>query len=175
MPVQCIFDETKARIAANEPRADGLPEGEQGWAWLQRSRQEALRAGLPFAGGVLPEVAWKLFKSGQALLVDVRTPEELSYVGRVPKAMNIVWAKGVAQVRNPDFLRELEERVPKETAVLFLCRSGKRSAAAAEAATKAGYQHAFNVLEGFEGELDEHHRRGGEGGWRFRSLPWVQD
>jgi len=59
--------------------------------------------------------------------------------------------------------------------VLFLCRSGKRSAAAAEVATKAGYRNAFNVLEGFEGEIDDRKHRGGLGGWRRRGLPWIQD
>jgi len=59
--------------------------------------------------------------------------------------------------------------------VLLLCRSGKRSALAAEAATKAGFAHVFNVLEGFEGELNEARQRGTGDGWRFRGLPWVQD
>jgi len=59
--------------------------------------------------------------------------------------------------------------------VLLLCRSGKRSALAAEAATKAGFTSVFNVLEGFEGELNEAQHRGTADGWRFRGLPWVQD
>ncbi len=142
---------------------------------LQRVREEAAAAGLHYAGHVLPELAWKLFKAKQAVLVDVRTPEELSYVGRVPGAKHVMWATGVAQVRNPGFLHELESKVAKDAVVLFLCRSGKRSAGAAEAATNAGYSNAFNVLEGFEGDLDEHHRRGQIDGWRHRGLPWVQD
>jgi len=142
---------------------------------LQRVREQAVANGLKYSGCVLPELAWQLFQAGQALLVDVRTPEELSYVGRVPGATHVAWATGTAQVRNPRFLRELESKVPKNTVVLFLCRSGKRSAAAAEAATKAGYGSAFNVLEGFEGEIDERRRRGALGGWRLHGLPWIQD
>jgi len=142
---------------------------------LQRVREQATANGLPYAGCVLPDLAWQLFQEGHALLVDVRTPEELSYVGRVPGATHLAWATGTAQVRNPRFVRELESKVPKHLVVLFLCRSGKRSAAAAEAATKTGYVSAFNVLEGFEGELDEHRQRGAIGGWRHRKLPWVQD
>ena len=142
---------------------------------LQQVREQAVANGLSYAGSVLPELAWKLFEAGQALLVDVRTPEELSYVGRVPGATHLAWATGTAQVRNPRFLRELESRVPKDATVLFLCRSGKRSAAAAEAATKAGYRNAFNVREGFEGEIDDRKHRGGLGGWRHRGLPWAQD
>ena len=59
--------------------------------------------------------------------------------------------------------------------VLLLCRSGKRSVLAAEAAAKAGLDNVFNVLEGFEGEIDGAQQRGHADGWRFHSLPWVQD
>ena len=59
--------------------------------------------------------------------------------------------------------------------VLLLCRSGKRSDLAAEAAAKAGFTNVFNVLEGFEGEIDEQRHRGSLGGWRAHDLPWVQD
>ena len=56
--------------------------------------------------------------------------------------------------------------------MLLLCRSGKRSVLAAEAAAAAGFTHVFNVLEGFEGEIDAHLHRGGSDGWRFHGLPW---
>jgi rhodanese-related sulfurtransferase len=59
--------------------------------------------------------------------------------------------------------------------VLLLCRSGNRSALAAEAATKAGLSRVFNVREGFEGDLDAQQQRGRQNGWRFHGLPWVQD
>ena len=160
-------------VAASEATVDRLHTVSDGILALERARQAA--HDVSYAGSVPPELAWKLFRAGQAVLVDVRTPEELSYVGRVPKALHVVWAQGVAQQRNANFLQELERKVSKDAIVLFLCRSGKRSAAAATAASEAGYAHAFNVLEGFEGELDEHHRRGHEGGWRFHGLPWVQD
>jgi len=58
--------------------------------------------------------------------------------------------------------------------LLFLCRSGARSHAAAEAAHDAGHEGAYNVLEGFEGDLDEHKQRGARGGWRKAGLPWIQ-
>lgn len=61
----------------------------------------------------------------------------------------------------------------KERPLLFLCRSGVRSIAAAETMTGAGYAKCFNVTEGFEGSLDvEGHR--GMGGWKARGLPWRQ-
>jgi len=83
---------------------------------------------------------------------------------------------GTALIRNPRFVRELEARVGgKQATVLLLCRSGKRSAAAATEAHKAGFTNVFNVAEGFEGDLDEHGQRGHFNGWRFHQLPWVQD
>jgi rhodanese-related sulfurtransferase len=78
--------------------------------------------------------------------------------------------------RNPRFVRELEAKVGgKEAVVLLLCRSGKRSVAAATAAAAAGFSNVFNVLEGFEGEIDAQKHRGGADGWRFHGLPWLQD
>ena len=142
---------------------------------LANARAAAVRDGLAYAGGVAPQAAWHLFTQGEAVLVDVRSVEERKFVGHVPDTVSVVWASGTSLTRNPRFVRELEAKVGKDQVVLFLCRSGKRSAAAAEAATKAGFLHAFNVLEGFEGELDEQQRRGGIGGWRFHGLPWVQD
>jgi hypothetical protein len=32
----------------------------------------------------------------------------------------------------------------------------------------------YNVLHGFEGELDERHHRGTVAGWRHDGLPWEQ-
>lgn len=125
---------------------------------------------------VPPAEAWHLVNQGQALLVDVRTPEELAFVGRVPGSLNVAWATGTALTRNPRFVREFEAKVPdKARRLLLLCRSGKRSALALEALVKAGYTNASNVAEGFEGEIDAQQQRGTADGWRFHGLPWVQN
>ncbi len=142
---------------------------------LARARAEASERGAPYAGSLSPLEAWTLFRRGDAVLVDVRTAEELKFVGHVPDAPHVAWQTGTALIRNPRFLKELEQKAPKPGNVLLLCRSGKRSAAAAEAATRAGFLSVFNVREGFEGEKDESQHRGEEGGWRRRGLPWVQD
>jgi rhodanese-related sulfurtransferase len=146
---------------------------------LERARTVAQQHDLPYAGGVAPPVAWSLVQSGEALLVDVRTGEERKFVGHVPDSLHVPWATGTALTRNPRFVRELEAKLAKdggkEAVVLLLCRSGKRSALAAETAAKAGFTNVFNVLEGFEGEIDERQHRGGSDGWRFHGLPWVQD
>lgn len=137
--------------------------------------RDAQARGLPYAGGIPPELAWSLVSAGEARLVDVRSAEERKFVGHVPESLHVPWATGTSLTRNPRFVRELEAKVGKEARVLLLCRSGKRSALAAEAATKAGFTQVFNVLEGFEGEIDAQQHRGGQDGWRFHQLPWVQD
>ncbi|MDP9971663.1 rhodanese-related sulfurtransferase [Variovorax paradoxus] len=146
---------------------------------LEEARIRAADAGWPYAGGVTPPVAWALVQGGQAVLVDVRSGEERKFVGHVPESLHVAWATGTALTRNPRFVRELEARLAKhggkDAVALLLCRSGKRSALAAEAAAKAGFTHVFNVLEGFEGEIDARQHRGASDGWRFHGLPWVQD
>ena len=144
---------------------------------LADARESAHQLGLTHAGGLRPHDAWTLVQAGVALLVDVRTVEEYRFVGHVPGSLNVPWATGTALTRNPRFVRELEAKVGgnKQALILLLCRSGKRSALAAEAAAKAGFTQAFNVLEGFEGELDALNQRGRNDGWRFHGLPWVQD
>lgn len=132
-------------------------------------------AELPLAGGVRPLQAWALVQAGVATLVDVRSGEERKFVGHVPGSVHVPWASGTSLTRNPRFTRELEAKVKKDAVVLLLCRSGKRSALAAEAAAKVGFTQVFNVLEGFEGELDANQQRGHGDGWRFHHLPWVQD
>ena len=142
---------------------------------LARAREQTQSTGLVYAGGIAPADAWYLFNTGAAVIVDVRTAEERKFVGQVPDTVHVAWATGTAMTRNPRFVRELEAKVRKDQVVLFLCRSGKRSALAAEAAARAGFAHAFNVLEGFEGEINAQQQRGTQDGWRAHGLPWIQD
>lgn len=146
---------------------------------LEDARTEAQEQGLSYAGGVRPATAWALVQAGQAVLVDVRSAEERKFVGHVPESLHVPWATGTALTRNPRFARELEAKLSKdggkEAVALLLCRSGKRSVLAAEVAAAAGFSHVFNVLEGFEGEIDALQQRGKGDGWRFHGLPWVQD
>ncbi len=143
---------------------------------LDKARHEARLNGLRFAGSLPPITAWGLVQAGAAQLVDVRSAEEFRFVGHVPGAINVPWATGISLTPNPRFVRELEAKLNKRDApVLLLCRSGKRSAQAAEAATRGGLPQVFNVLEGFEGEIDAYSQRGQGDGWRFHGLPWMQD
>ena len=178
MPVQALstaFANGAAPSRHAGAQASSAPSATTSHPILERARATAQAQGTPYAGGVTPKEAWELFSSGAAALVDVRTAEERKFVGHVPDTLHVPWMTGTALNRNPRFVKELEAKVKKDAVALLLCRSGKRSAAAAEAATKAGFSHVFNVLEGFEGELDGDTRRGNLGGWRFHGLPWVQD
>lgn len=137
---------------------------------------------MPYAGDLTPQEAWGLLeKEHNAVLVDVRTRPEWSYVG-IPElsslGRNVVlieWTTFPEGRRNPGFVAQLAEAgADPEAPVIFLCRSGQRSIAAAEAATAAGFPRAFNVLDGFEGPLDGARHRGTETGWKAAGLPWRQ-
>lgn len=134
-----------------------------------------------YAGDLSPRQTWELLSSDpDAVLVDVRTSAEWSWVG-VPDLrplgkplVTIEWNRWPGGTRNEGFLEELRAAGVREgTPVAFLCRSGHRSAAAAEAATAAGLGPAYNIADGFEGPLDEQGHRG-HAGWRAEGLPWRQ-
>lgn len=137
---------------------------------------------MAYAGDLSPEQAWELVQSDpSAVLVDVRTRAEWSYVG-VPDLTSLAkdvalaeWTTFPDGIRNPVFLDEVAAAVAGPAVpVLFLCRSGVRSVAAAEAATAAGYTAAYNILGGFEGPPDEEGHRGRTAGWKAAGLPWKQ-
>jgi len=126
-----------------------------------------------YAGDVAPQQAWAWVQAGEALLVDVRTDAERAWVGSVPGALPIAWVQWPGMQPNAAFDEQLRAAVPAGCKVLMLCRSGVRSIAAAQRATQLGLE-AWNVLEGFEGNLDSNGQRGHLGGWRFHGLPWTQ-
>ena len=103
------------------------------------------------------------------------TPMRLEQrVGRVPGAVEIEWNLYPGGGHNPNFMAELKRQADPEALVLFLCRSGARSDAAARRATEAGYGDCYNILEGFEGDKDANGQRSTCGGWRHAGLPWHQ-
>lgn len=140
-----------------------------------QASQLAQKQALAFTGTISPQHAWQLFQSEYAAIVDVRTTEERKFVGYVPDTVHIAWATGTSFNRNPRFVKELEHKIGKDKPILLLCRSGKRSAAAAAAAHQAGFEKIYNIEQGFEGDLDQIGHRGSFNGWRFHHLPWQQD
>ena len=135
-----------------------------------------------------PEAAWALLSEhpGTAL-VDVRTRAEWTFVG-VPDVSQldrplwlVEWAEFPAMAPNPAFLPKLLSMMGPERPqrMLFLCRSGGRSLAAArlvaQATAEAGTPvRCTNIAEGFEGDLDSEGHRGRLSGWKARGLPWGQ-
>ena len=142
---------------------------------LEAARQRAQQLGLPYSGALLPQEAFQLLQSlPGARLVDVRTRAEWDWVGRIPGAVEVELLTYPGNRPNPDFLPQLEQQVPADAPVLFICRSGGRSHNAAMMATQAGYADCYNVLEGFEGDRDPQGHRNKLGGWRAAGLPWIQ-
>ena len=114
------------------------------------------------------------------VLVDVRTDAEWRFVG-VPDisalgrdVVYVEWNRTDGS-HNDGFVDDLIASgvTPGERPVVFLCRSGNRSIGAAESATVAGIAPSYNMLDGFEGNLDAQQHRGGTG-WKAVGLPWVQ-
>lgn len=135
-----------------------------------------------YAGDVLPQEAWdKLRTEVDAVLVDVRTAGEWSYVG-LPRLdgvgktpLLVEWRGGQPE----DFVQRLKAEltgmgVTNETPLYFICRSGSRSRNAAVAMTAAGHRQCFNISTGFEGPLDAEGHRGRKAGWKVDGLPWIQ-
>ena len=77
--------------------------------------------------------------------------------------------------QNPEFPAGLEAAGAESgTPLLFMCRSGNRSDAAARMMAGRGYTRCFNVGGGFEGERDASGHRGTVSGWKVAGLPWTQ-
>lgn len=129
---------------------------------------------------VPPPKVWDALRSDeQARLVDVRTDvewasigvPELSETGQAPVLVS--WQVAPSMQVNGRFLEQLQEAgLRPEHKLFFLCRSGVRSLAAARAAQAAGFPHAYNIADGFEGPPDEAGRRGQVAGWQASGLPW---
>jgi rhodanese-related sulfurtransferase len=140
---------------------------------LAQSRAAEMK--LSYEGALTPKEAWEVLQHAPgARIVDVRTRAELDWVGRIPGAVEIEWLVYPGNQPNPNFVAQLKHQVDPESLVMFICRSGARSHAAAIAATEAGFRDAYNVLEGFEGDKDANGQRNRVGGWRFAGLPWQQ-
>jgi rhodanese-related sulfurtransferase len=123
-----------------------------------------------------PRQAWDLLQQNtDAVLVDVRTKVEHAFVGYPLGAIHIAWKEAPDWHVNSKFVAEVERLVPNKNApVLLLCRSGQRSLDAAKALEEAGFKRPINIIDGFEGPLDQRNHRGNLGGWRFNGLPWEQ-
>ena len=134
-----------------------------------------------YAGDLTPQECWALLRDNtDAVLVDCRSAAEWEWVGVADladlgrKVLFVEWNHSNGR-HNDNFIHDLRATglTPNQRPVVFLCRSGKRSAMAAAAATAAGIAPAYNIQDGFEGQIDQNMHRG-VGGWRAEGLPWKQ-
>ncbi|MFA5915871.1 MAG: rhodanese-like domain-containing protein [Burkholderiales bacterium] len=145
-------------------------------AILAAAQQRGRELKLPYAGALLPADAHELMQTlPEARLVDVRTRAELEWVGQIPGSISVEWNTWPGGRRNLDFIAEFEALVDRAAIVMLLCRSAVRSHLAAIALSQCGYEHAYNILQGFEGDKDPSGQRNRLGGWRAAGLPWKQD
>lgn len=128
--------------------------------------------------------AWELLQTEpRSLHIDVRSSMEYLFIGHPIGSINIPWIDEPDWQVNPAFATEVRKLILggriehgeiHSAPVLLICRSGKRSVDAGELLLNEGFTSVYNVDEGFEGELDDHHHRSTLGGWRFHGLPWEQ-
>jgi rhodanese-related sulfurtransferase len=131
---------------------------------------------------VSPDATWQaLQQDPAAVLVDVRTDAEWTYVGLPDlsaagkRPVLIPWQIFPAMAVNAGFMQAVREAgLTPDHRLYFLCRSGVRSLAAAQAAQAEGFAHAYNIADGFEGPVDQAGHRGQVAGWKASGLPWVQ-
>lgn len=128
-----------------------------------------------YTGDLSPTEAHSmLLEKPNAVLIDCRTKAEWSFVGLpdVSGTRLVEWTTWPTGAPNADFVAEATRGLDADQPIAVICRSGGRSAAAGAALAAAGFTQVFNVLEGFEGDLDANGHR--SGGWRGAGLPWRQ-
>jgi rhodanese-related sulfurtransferase len=141
---------------------------------LARAAERGQIKGLKYAGEIMPVEAHRLAGEAGAKIIDVRTPVEYASIGHIPGTPLVEWKRLPSGEASAEFLDPLLKQYARDDMLLFLCRSGVRSHWAAEAATRAGFMCAYNILEGFEGDADASGQRGNLGGWRKAGLPWEK-
>lgn len=144
---------------------------------MERARSRAQANDRPYEGEVTPTEAYELLRElPNARLVDVRTQAERDFVGYPTVGSHVEWETYPGMTYNPDFPEQLKAEVggDEDQVLIFMCRSGGRSGKAAEAMTRQGYPHCFNLLQGFEGDKDADNHRGTQGGWQAEGMPWEQ-
>ena len=138
----------------------------------------------PIVTGITPPEAWEILQANpEATLFDVRTRMEFDYVGHPMNAVNVPWQEAPDWTVNPDFVDRIRQALIarlgpgkdiESIPVLTVCRSGKRSHAAAEELSRNGFRQVYNIDQGFEGDRDGAKHRSTINGWRYHNLPWEQ-
>ncbi len=125
---------------------------------VSKSARDAAPAGesraLPAAGNISVQDAAALLRNAPAglIILDVRTPQEFRE-GHLAGARNVDFFGGRFEMETAD--------LPRDATLLIYCRSGKRSAAAAETLGEAGMDRILHMYQGIEG-------------WKDAGLPLVK-
>jgi sulfur dioxygenase len=90
-----------------------------------------------------PDTAEQELGAPRTVVIDVREPAELE-AGRLPGAIHI--PRGLLEFR----IGSCHELADPSVPVLVYCRSGARSALAAETLQRMGYSNVSNIAGGFE-------------------------
>ena len=121
-------------------------------------------------------------------IIDVRTPEEVFWVGHPPMAWKIpvvaVSLKKKADKQQfpmrtlPDFDARVQKVAKTEDTLMVMCRSGGRGAMAVNLLAKAGFKNVYNVTDGMEGDSVDDPESVFQGqrlvnGWKNSGLPWT--
>ncbi len=133
---------------------------------------------------ITPKAAYELLeKDPRSLLIDVRSSMEFLFVGHPVGAISIPWIDEPDWVIDPHFVAKIRQLILGGASIddkhhspdiILICRSGNRSLEAGLVLVESGLSNIYNIDEGFEGPLDEHHHRSTLSGWRFHGLPWEQ-
>lgn len=123
----------------------------------------------------------QLISDANSFLIDVRTHEEFNFVGIVDdngfknKITLMPWLLFPNMNINPDFLENIKKLFPNiDSNLFFLCKTGGRSNQSSLAVNEIGYKNCYNIVNGFEGDLDSFEHRGNINGWKASKLPWRQ-
>ncbi|MCK4950873.1 MAG: rhodanese-like domain-containing protein [Gammaproteobacteria bacterium] len=138
----------------------------------------------PQVKSLSPKQAWDLIQENpRAVMIDVRSDMEYLFIGHPAGSIHVPWIDLPDWKINPHFASEVRKVMLGGLScdndsgcapIILICRSGKRSLEAGHALIDDGFTEIYNVLEGFEGDLDKDHHRSTLGGWRFHGLPWKQ-
>jgi rhodanese-related sulfurtransferase len=118
-----------------------------------------------------------LHANAEALFIDCRSEMEYLFVGHALGALHVAWNDGPDWEVNPHFVGQVKKLAGTNHAmrpIVLICRSGNRSQEAGEALEAHGFVRVYNVVHGFEGELNDKHQRNHLTGWRHDGLPWEQ-
>ncbi len=142
---------------------------------------------------VTPKEAYDMkMQDSKVIFIDIRTPEETMFVGMTDMVdANIPYkvfptlddvkfddkTKAFQLEANSNFQLALTKLVElkggnKDSTIVLMCRSGDRSAAAANLLATVGYTKVYSAVEGFEGDLSKTTGRRDENGWKNAGLPW---